>query len=83
MDQVAILAKTNDPLLNFTIVSGQANNSGTDVKDLGLLFDTTGSLNWNNCRMSRIPYVFNFTIITPNVGPGQMVHFNLEARRND
>ena len=28
---------TNNPLLDFTIATGPANNSGTDSKDMGLL----------------------------------------------
>src|SRR5690606_25878408 len=70
VDQTTVNGASSSPLLNFTIASGPANNSGSDGKDMGLLFDTTGSLNWNNSRNSRLPRIFSMNITTPTVTPG-------------
>ena len=82
-DQVAVNAGTNNPLLNFTIAAGPANNIGTDGKDLGLLYDPTGSVNWANSRMSRIPYMFRMDISNPTVAPGGILNVQVEARKSN
>ena len=84
-DQVAVNAGTKDPLLNFTIAGGPANNSSTDnpPKDLGLLFDATGILNWSNSRMSRIPYIYSMNISNPNTSAGGTLNVQVEARKNN
>lgn len=82
-DAGAILNGNNDPSLNFVILNGPAKNTATDGKDMGLLFDTQGSLNWTNSRMSRIPYIFNFSISNPNIAPGGSVQITIDARRNN
>ena len=74
---------TNNPLLDFTIASGPANNTASDGKDMGLLFDGAGSLNWANSRGSRLPYIFSMNITTPTVAPGGNVSVTIEARRNN
>lgn len=81
--QASVNAGTNNPLLDFTIAAGPANNSGSDGKDMGLLYDPTGSLNWNNSRGSRLPYIFSMNITTPAVAPGGNVNVTVEARRNN
>jgi hypothetical protein len=81
--QTAVNGGTNDPLLNFTIAAGPANNSGTDSKDMGLLFDATGILNWSNSRMSRIPYVYSMNISNPNIPAGGTLNVQVEARKNN
>ncbi|HEX8313707.1 MAG TPA: hypothetical protein VF609_01860, partial [Flavisolibacter sp.] len=43
--QASVNSGANNPLLDFTITAGPANNSGSDGKDMGLLFDVAGSLN--------------------------------------
>ena len=83
VDQASVNNGVNNPLLNFTIASGPANDAGSDGKDLGLLYDATGSLNWNNSRASRIPYIFSMNITTPTVAPGGNVSVTVEARRNN
>ncbi|HYE56492.1 MAG TPA: hypothetical protein VD996_16700 [Chitinophagaceae bacterium] len=83
VDQAAVNAGTNDPLLNFSIPAGPANNAGTDGKDLGLLYDATGSLNWDNSRASRLPFIYSMNITTPTVAPGGNVTVTVESRRNN
>jgi hypothetical protein len=83
LDQVAVNAGTNNPLLNFTIASGPANNSGSDGKDMGLLYDPTGSLNWTNCRMSRLPVMFSMNITNPTIPVGGTINVQVEARKNN
>lgn len=82
-DQTIINGNNSSPLLNFTIASGPAKNSGGDGKDMGLLFDTTGSLNWNNSRNSRLPRIFSMNITTPTVTPGGNLSVTVEARKSN
>jgi hypothetical protein len=82
-DQTVINGNNSNPLLNFTIASGPANNTGSDGKDMGLLFDTTGSLNWNNSRNSRLPRIFSMNITTPTVTPGGNLSVTVDARKSN
>lgn len=82
-DQNAVNSGSQNPLLNFTIAAGPANNSGTDNKDLGLLFDPVGSLNWTNSRMSRIPFVYSMNITNANIPAGGTLNVQVEARKNN
>jgi hypothetical protein len=81
--QASINAGSSDPLIDYTIASGTANNAGTDGKDLGLLFDTSGSLNWTNSRNSRIPRIFSMNITNPSVAPGGTLSVTVEARKSN
>lgn len=83
VSQSAVNNGTNDPLLNFTIASGPANNSGTDSKDLGLLYETSGELNWANSRMTRLPFVYSMNITNPNIPVGGTLNVQVEARKNN
>ena len=83
VDQTAINAGNGTPTLNFTIASGPANNSGSDGKDMGLLFDATGSLNWPNSRNSRVPRIFSMNITTPTVTPGGNLSVTVDARKSN
>ncbi len=83
VDQVAVTAGTNNPLLNFTIPAGPANNSGTDGKDMGLLYDPVGSLNWTSCRISRIPFIYSINITNPTIPVGGTLNVVVEARKNN
>jgi hypothetical protein len=83
VDQTVINGSTSSPLLNFTIASGPANNTGSDGKDMGLLFDATGSLNWTNSRNSRLPRIFSMNITTPTVTPGGNLSVTVEARKSN
>jgi hypothetical protein len=82
-DQTSINAGSGSPNLNFTIASGPANNSGSDGKDMGLLYDATGSLNWDNSRNSRVPRIFSMNITTPTVTPGGNLSVTVEARKSN
>jgi hypothetical protein len=83
VDQATINAGNASPILNFTIASGAANNSGSDGKDMGLLFDGTGSLNWTNSRNSRVPRIFSMNITTPTVTPGGNLSVTVDARKSN
>jgi hypothetical protein len=83
VDQTAVNSGTNNPLLNFTISSGPADNIGTDGKDLGLLYDASGILNWNNSRMSRLPFIYSMNISNSTVPAGGTLNVQVEARRNN
>ncbi|MEQ1584465.1 MAG: hypothetical protein ABL895_01190 [Cyclobacteriaceae bacterium] len=82
-DQTSINGNNGSPMLNFTIASGPANNSGSDGKDVGLLFDVTGSLNWTNSRNSRLPRIFSMNITTPTVTPGGNLSVTVDARKSN
>jgi hypothetical protein len=83
VDQTAVNAGTDNPLNNFTIAAGPANNSGSDGKDMGLLFDVTGSLNWTTSRSSRLPFIFSMNIINPTIPVGGTLNVAVEARKNN
>lgn len=83
VDQTQVNAGSSNALLNFTIASGPANNTGSDGKDMGLLFDATGSLNWTNSRNSRLPRIFSMNITTPTVTPGGNLSVTVDARRSN
>lgn len=83
VDQAGINAGTNNPLQNFTIPAGPANNTGSDGKDMGLLFDPVGSLNWTNSRGSRLPYIFSMNITNPTIAAGGTLNVVVEARKNN
>ncbi|HEX7844293.1 MAG TPA: hypothetical protein VF476_00755 [Chitinophagaceae bacterium] len=73
----------NLPLLNFTIASGPANNAGSDGKDMGLLFNTTGTLNWSNSNMSRLPVMVGMNIFNPVISAGDTLRAQVDGRRNN
>ena len=78
--QAAVNAGTNNALADYTIAAGPANNTASDGKDMGLLYDAAGSLNWVNSRNSRLPRIFSMNVTTPTVAPGGNVTINVEAR---
>jgi hypothetical protein len=82
-DQAAVNAGSFSGLLNFTISGGSANNAGNDGKDLGLLFDATGSLNWSNSRNSRLPRIFSMNITAPAILAGSDLNVTVEARKSN
>lgn len=81
--QAGVNTGTNDPLFDFSIGAGPANNSGTDGKDLGLLYEALGSLNWAASRNSRLPRIYSMNITTPTVVPGGTVNVIVESRRSN
>jgi hypothetical protein len=70
-------------LNDFTITSGPANNAGSDGKDIGLLYEPTGSLNFTNSRNSRFPRMFSMNITTPTVAAGGNINVVVEARKSN
>lgn len=78
--QASVNAGTHNALADYTIAAGPANNSGTDGKDMGLLYDVTGSLNFTNSRNSRLPRIFSMNVVSPSVAPGGNVTINVDAR---
>ena len=83
VDQAAVNAGTYNPLLNFTIAAGQANNSGSDGKDMGLLFDASGSLNWTNSRNSRLPRIYSMNIANPTIPVNGSLNVTVEGRKSN
>lgn len=81
--QTAVNAGTNNPIGDFTIAAGPANNSGSDGKDMGLLYDATGSLNWTTSRTSRLPFVYSMNIVNPTIPQGGTLNVQVEARKNN
>ena len=81
--QTGVNGGTNNALQDFTIAAGPANNSASDGKDMGLLFDATGSLNWNNSRGSRLPFIFSMNIVNPTIPQGGTLTVQVEARKNN
>ncbi len=78
--QASVNAGTNNSLADYTIAAGPANNSGSDGKDMGLLYDPTGSLNFANSRNSRLPRIFSMNIVNPTVPAGGNITVNVDAR---
>ncbi len=82
-DQTAVDLPNTNPLLNFTIAAGPANNAGSDGKDIGLLYDAAGTLNWVNSRNSRLPRIFSMNIINPTIAPGGTLNVAIDARKSN
>jgi hypothetical protein len=82
-DQAAVTSGNGGVLLNFTIAAGPANNSGSDGKDMGLLFDAVGALNWSNSRNARTPRIYTMNITTPTVPQGGSLSVTVEARKSN
>ncbi len=83
VDQTQINTGNSTPTQNFTIAAGAANNSGSDGKDMGLLFDAVGALNWNNSRNARTPRIYTMNITTPTVPQGGSLSVTVEARKSN
>jgi hypothetical protein len=81
--QDSVNAGINNPQLNFTIAGGPANNSASDGKDMGLLYDPVGLLNWTNSRISRIPYVYSMQVTNPVISPGGTLTVQVESRKSN
>jgi hypothetical protein len=81
--QASVNNGTNNALLDFTIAAGPANSSGSDGKDMGLLYDATGSLNWTTSRTSRLPFVYSMNITNPTIPQAGTLNVQVEARKNN
>jgi hypothetical protein len=83
VSQSGVNAGTTCSICDYTIATGPANNAGTDGKDIGLLFDTTGSLNWANSRNSRLPRIYSMNITNPTIPSGGTLLINVEGRKSN
>jgi hypothetical protein len=87
VDQAVINAGGSSYLTNYTIPAGPANNSGSDGKDMGLLFnvppDPRPDLNWTVGLKSRIPYLSVMNITNPVIGSGGTLNVAVEARKTN
>ncbi len=83
VDQAGVNAGTNNAGFDFTIPAGPANNSGSDGKDMGLLYDAVGSLNWLTSRTSRLPFIFSMNITNPTIPQAGTLNVVVEARKNN
>ena len=83
VDQSSVNGGSNNPLLNFTISTGPADGTGTDDEDMGLLYQTTGSLNWTNSRNSRLPRVYSMNIANSTVQVNGTLTVNVEGRKSN
>ncbi|TCD26902.1 hypothetical protein EZ456_10235 [Pedobacter psychrodurus] len=81
--QTAVNTGVDNIIADFTIAAGPANNAGNDGKDLGLLFDATGSLNWVSARGARLPFIFSMNITNPTVSPGTNLNVEVTAKKNN
>jgi hypothetical protein len=79
-NQAAVNAGNAPALGDFSIAGGPANNSGSDAKDMGFLFDASGSLNWANSRNSRLPRIFSMNVTTPTIPAGGTVSISVNAK---
>lgn len=83
VDQATANSNSLNGTANFTIAAGPANNAGADGKDMGLLYDVSGTLNWDNSRFSRLPYIFSMNITTPTIAAGGTLSVTVEARKSN
>ncbi len=82
-DQAQVNAGNSNPLMNLTIAAGPANDAGSDAKDIGLLYDASGSLNWANGRNSRLPRIFKMNVVNPTVAVGGTITVTVEAKTSN
>jgi hypothetical protein len=82
-NQTSINAGDGSGLQDFSVAAGPANNAGSDGKDMGLLFDASGSLNWANSRNARLPRIFSMNITTPTVPQGGNLSVTVDARKSN
>jgi hypothetical protein len=81
--QAAVNAGTNNAIADYSIAAGPANNAGTDGKDMGLLYDQVGSLNWTSSRNSRLPRIFSMNITNPTISSGGTINVVVDARKSN
>ncbi|RZK38442.1 MAG: hypothetical protein EOO90_22300 [Pedobacter sp.] len=79
----ALNADVDNPVLDFSVGAGPAKNAGSDGKDIGLLFDATGSLNWANARGARLPFIFSMNIVNPTIAPGVSLNVEVTAKKQN
>jgi hypothetical protein len=81
--QASVNAGTFNPIADYTIASGPANNAGSDGKDIGLLYDAIGSYNWANARNSRLPRISKMKVLNSTVAEGGTITVAVEAKTSN
>ncbi len=81
--QTSVNSGNNNSIADYTIAAGPANNTGSDGKDMGLLYDAVGSLNWTNSRNSRLPRIFSMNVVNPTVQAGANITVNVVAKTSN
>jgi len=71
----------DNPLLNFTISTGSANSSGTDGKDMGLMYDADIN-NWTRSKGPNLPVVVNMVLNNYSVPLGNNIQVTIDAKSN-
>ncbi|MBL7766854.1 MAG: hypothetical protein JNJ58_12210 [Chitinophagaceae bacterium] len=79
--QSQVDAGTYNPLLDFSITTGPANNSATDGKDMGVLFEETSTMNWAYGRNTRLPYIHTINLLNSSVPAGGTLNVQIQARK--
>jgi hypothetical protein len=83
-DQAIVNAGNEEvPLRNLSIAAGPAKGTAADGKDIGLLFEPTGPINWALFRHSRLPRIFSMNITNPSLPAGGTLSVEVEARRSN
>ena len=83
-DQAIVNAGNEEvPLRNLSIAGGPAKGTAADGKDIGLLFEPTGPVNWALFRNSRLPRIFSMNITNPSLPAGGTLQVEVEARRSN
>ncbi len=83
ISHVAISTGADAIGLDFRANAGQATNAGSDGKDIGLLFNTVGSLNWERASTSRMPVITQLKVKNPTVGPNGTIQIEIKAVNNN
>jgi hypothetical protein len=70
-------------VLNYSIAAGPANNTASDGKDIGLLYDPIGFYNWDQSRNTRLPFIYSMNVTNPVIQSGGNINVVIEARKNN
>jgi hypothetical protein len=81
VDQTSVSNGIDNPLLNFTIASGPANNAGNDGKDMGLLYQAD-RVNWTRSRGVNLPFIYKMTIKSVSIVLGSDLEVTVDAKSN-
>ena len=79
----ALSSPNPNPILDYSVGAGPAKTAGTDGKDIGLMFDAIGSLNWANARAPRLPFIFSMNITNPTNAPGVSLNVEVTAKKQN
>lgn len=77
--QAAANAGIFNVLADYRILDGPANNTASDGKDMGLLYDETGPYNWAKARNNKLPRVTRMLLPNAVIEQGGSLEVNLKA----